>query len=189
TVAAMMSTSPSLTQSTSDTEASARADDSMGVMLASPQANGLNTGAAPAGFVNPGATPGIPVPFGNPMWATALSRQLQGFTRELSDGSHQMELRLDPPQLGPLRVSVNLFDSQAQLVFASQHAAVRNAVESALPQLQQALAEAGISLGETFVGEHGQGQSEQSNQAESRSRAERLAARDGAATSNADGSS
>ena len=35
----------------------------------------------------------------------------------------------------------------------SAHASVRQAIETALPQLQQALAQAGISLGQTSVGE------------------------------------
>ena len=63
------------------------------------------------------------------------------------------ELRLDPPDLGPLRVSLNLSGDQATAVFVSAHPAVRAAVEAALPQLQQALADAGIQLGNTSVGD------------------------------------
>ena len=63
------------------------------------------------------------------------------------------ELRLDPPDLGPLRVSLNLADGVASASFVSAHASVRQAIETALPQLQQALAQAGISLGQTSVGE------------------------------------
>ena len=41
----------------------------------------------------------------------------------------------------------------ASASFVSAHASVRQAIETALPQLQQALAQAGISLGQTSVGE------------------------------------
>jgi flagellar hook-length control protein FliK len=68
-------------------------------------------------------------------------------------GMQTAELRLDPPDLGPLRVSLNLSDGVASASFVSAHASVRQAIETAIPQLQQALAQAGISLGQTSVGE------------------------------------
>jgi len=68
-------------------------------------------------------------------------------------GMQTAELRLDPPDLGPLRVSLNLADGVASASFVSAHASVRQAIETAIPQLQQALAQAGISLGQTSVGE------------------------------------
>src|SRR3546814_225550 len=68
------------------------------------------------------------------------------------------DLRLDPPELGPLRISINLSDNVAHAVFVSPHAAVRQTVENALPQLQQLLAQAGISLGQTSVSDQGQSQ-------------------------------
>src|SRR3546814_884422 len=71
---------------------------------------------------------------------------------------HTAELRLDPPELGPLRISINLSDNVAHAVFVSPHAAVRQTVENALPQLQQLLAQAGISLGQTSVSDQGQSQ-------------------------------
>ncbi|HSP58479.1 MAG TPA: flagellar hook-length control protein FliK, partial [Halomonas sp.] len=44
----------------------------------------------------------------------------------------------------------------AQLQFLSANAQVRGAVEQAIPQLREALAEQGISLGDTSVGEQRQ---------------------------------
>lgn len=61
------------------------------------------------------------------------------------------ELHLNPPNLGPLDVVISVSDDQATALFTSQHAAVRNAVEQALPILRQMLADNGITLGNAMV--------------------------------------
>ena len=60
-------------------------------------------------------------------------------------------LRLNPPNLGPLEVVISVSDDQATALFTSQHAAVRNAVEQALPRLREMLADSGITLGNATV--------------------------------------
>ncbi|MFJ0715728.1 flagellar hook-length control protein FliK, partial [Bordetella bronchiseptica] len=92
-------------------------------------------------------------PVGSSQWGQELGRQLVTISHDARQGHHTAELRLDPPDLGPLRVSINLHEGVASAAFVSVHAAVRQAVEAALPQLQQALAQAGISLGQTSVGD------------------------------------
>lgn len=94
-------------------------------------------------------------PVGSAQWGRDLGRQLVLLGGDAQRGHHTAELRLDPPDLGPLRVTLSLSDGVASASFVSSHAAVRQALESALPQLQQALAEAGISLGQANVGEQG----------------------------------
>jgi flagellar hook-length control protein FliK len=62
---------------------------------------------------------------------------------------------------------LNVVNDQAQAQFVSPHAAVRAAVEAALPQLRTALADNGIQLGQTsvgadsFAGQAGNGQQQQ----------------------------
>ncbi|MGB3434455.1 flagellar hook-length control protein FliK, partial [Achromobacter sp.] len=105
------------------------------------------------------ATPVVPVvlqvatPVGGTHWGTELGQQVVMMSHSARQGMQTAELRLDPPDLGPLRVSLNLSDGVASASFVSAHASVRQAIETALPQLQQALAQAGISLGQTSVGE------------------------------------
>lgn len=107
----------------------------------------------------PAATPlQVSTPVGATQWGQELSRQMVTFSQNLNKGTHTAELRLDPPDLGPLRVTLSFNDGVASASFVSAHAAVRQAVESALPQLQQALSQAGISLGQTNVGEQSQQQ-------------------------------
>ncbi|MFY0476490.1 flagellar hook-length control protein FliK [Achromobacter marplatensis] len=105
------------------------------------------------------AAPVVPVvmqvatPVGGTHWGTELGQQVVMMSANARQGMQTAELRLDPPDLGPLRVSLNLADGVATASFVSAHASVRQAIETAIPQLQQALAQAGISLGQTSVGE------------------------------------
>lgn len=115
--------------------------------------------AAPAVNQAAVAAPAVPVvmqiatPVGGTHWGTELGQQVVMMSANARQGMQTAELRLDPPDLGPLRVSLNLSDGVASASFVSAHASVRQAIETAIPQLQQALAQAGISLGQTSVGE------------------------------------
>ena len=62
------------------------------------------------------------------------------------------QISIHPPQLGPIQVTLNLNGDQASLAFSSPHAEVRQAIESAMPQLQSMLSSAGINLGQANVG-------------------------------------
>lgn len=105
------------------------------------------------------SAPIVATPLSNPAWATDFSRQFISITqgRDMS-APHTIELRLDPPSLGPVRITMHISDSIAQAAFVSPHAVVRQAIENALPQLQQQLAEAGLSLGQTSVNDQPGGQ-------------------------------
>ncbi len=78
------------------------------------------------------------------------------------------QLTLNPPQMGPIEVSISVDKGHASANFVSANAEVRQAIESALPSLREMLASTGIELGQTNVGaesfrqsggnENGQGQ-------------------------------
>lgn len=92
----------------------------------------------------------LAAPLASPAWQQQLGQQLGNITQR---GRHQVELHLNPAELGPLSVSLKVDDQGAQAHFLSAHASVRSAVEQAIPQLREALAEQGIALGEASVGE------------------------------------
>lgn len=117
----------------------------------------IGLAATPTSFA-PGsmATPLVSTPLGHPQWGNDFSQQVAGISQTLKNGLQTIEMRLDPPDLGPIRISLSMNDGVAQAMFISPHANVRNAVENALPQLQQQLAQAGISLGQTSVSDQGQ---------------------------------
>lgn len=61
------------------------------------------------------------------------------------------ELHVSPPDLGPVKIVLALDDDKASAQFVSPHALVRAALEQALPQLQQVLAQNGITLSNATV--------------------------------------
>ena len=61
------------------------------------------------------------------------------------------ELRLNPPNLGPLEVRLTVSADGADAFFFSAQSEVRQAVELALPRLREILAENGIALGQASV--------------------------------------
>jgi flagellar hook-length control protein FliK len=117
------------------------------------------TSAAPlptAGASAPALAPEV----GNSEWGKALGQQVV----QMGTAGHQVaELQLNPPGLGPLKITLSMNDHQLQAMFSSAHASVRAAVEAALPQLRATLAESGLSLGNTSVGAETQQQSAFSN--------------------------
>ncbi|MGT2433298.1 flagellar hook-length control protein FliK [Cupriavidus basilensis] len=123
--------------------------------------------APTAGGLSPATSLPIAPPVGDGQWPQALGQQM---VRLSTQGNHTAELQLNPPDLGPLKVVLNVVNDQAQAQFVSPHAAVRAAVEAALPQLRTALADNGIQLGQTsvgadsFAGQAGNGQQQQQRQ-------------------------
>lgn len=122
-----------------------------GVMGTTGAATG-QTGAA--GAASPAAQFTLQAPVASAPWQQQLGQQMVGLAQR---GDQHMELHLNPRELGPLSVSLKLDDQGAQAQFFSSHSTVRGAVEQAIPQLREALAEQGIALGEAMVGEHRQG--------------------------------
>ncbi|TEA80252.1 flagellar hook-length control protein FliK [Allopusillimonas ginsengisoli] len=93
----------------------------------------------------------INTPISDTHWPSAFSKHFLNIVRSTEHGQQTVELRLDPPELGPLHVSLSVIDNTAQAAFFCTQASVRHAVENALPQLHQLLAQAGISLGQASV--------------------------------------
>jgi len=113
-------------------------------------------GAAQAAPAQPPATAAatsLQAPVASPAWGQELGHQLVALAQR---GEDRVELHLNPRELGPLSVSLTVDDQGARAQFFSAHAPVRGAVEQALPQLREALAQQGIALGETSVGEQQQ---------------------------------
>ncbi|WP_083000313.1 flagellar hook-length control protein FliK [Halomonas sp. GT] len=100
---------------------------------------------------NSPATAALNTPLNSPAWPSQLGQQLIQFAQR--GGEHQVKMQLHPAELGPLSITLKVTEQGTQAHFLSSHAPVRQAIEQAIPQLREALAEQGISLGETSVGE------------------------------------
>jgi flagellar hook-length control protein FliK len=117
-----------------------------------------------ASGLSQGATQGsVATPVSSPAWPQQLGQQLVQFAQR--GGEQHVQLQLHPAELGPLSISLKVSEQGTQAHFLSAHAQVRQVIEQAIPQLREALAEQGISLAETSVGEQRQqnGDSELAN--------------------------
>ncbi len=72
-------------------------------------------------------------------------------------------LELNPPDLGPVQVVLNVSNDMASVTFSSQQLEVRQALENSLPRLREMMSESGIALGNASVnaGNEGNGQQNQ----------------------------
>ncbi|WP_207953648.1 flagellar hook-length control protein FliK [Vreelandella lionensis] len=106
--------------------------------------------AAATGASLPSST-GTPV--SHPSCPSQLGQQLVQLVQR--GGEQHVQMKLHPAELGPLSISLKMTEHGAQAQFLSAHAQVRQVIEQAIPQLREALAEQGISLSDTSVGEQG----------------------------------
>ncbi|KAB2843817.1 MAG: hypothetical protein F9K47_05695 [Burkholderiales bacterium] len=100
--------------------------------------------AAPA----PAANVTVQAPFGSPAWREDFGEQIVFVSRQEVGNA---QLKLNPPQLGPIEVSISVQKDVAEASFVVTSAPVKEAVEAAIPRLREMFAEAGLSLGQTFV--------------------------------------
>ncbi len=118
-----------------------------------PSAGGLHVPAAAPGPSQPAdvrlASTQVPVPFGRPEWTNAMNERV---TWLVGQRMQSADIQLNPPQLGPVEVRITIQNDQANLFFTSQSSAVREAIQAALPRLNEMLAQGGLSLGQTSVG-------------------------------------
>ncbi|MCX4193876.1 flagellar hook-length control protein FliK [Methylophaga sp. OBS1] len=98
----------------------------------------------------------------NPAWAQVMSSRVVYMAKE---GVQQAELRMNPANLGPVEVRLNVQNDQASVTFLAQQGTTREALEQALPRLRESFAESGLQLAHAEVGEHQHQQQEQSEQA------------------------
>ena len=93
----------------------------------------------------------LPGVVGDEHWGEGLSQRVVWM---VGQDVHAAKFQVEPPQLGPVEVKVTISNDQATVSFAAPHSATREAIQTALPRLQEMLFESGVSLGNVFVGSH-----------------------------------
>jgi flagellar hook-length control protein FliK len=86
---------------------------------------------------------------GSPAWDQALGTKV---TWMVAGGQQNATLNLNPPDLGPMQVVINVTNAHANASFTAHQPEVRAALENAIPKLREMLGQAGIQLGECSVG-------------------------------------
>ena len=135
---------PQLVERSTDAPLNPR--DTAGPLL--PQLASAHVLPAAQPTVTAATQPQIHTPFGAAGWGAELGQKVVWM---INDKQQVAELRVNPPDLGPLDIKLTIDDHQTTAVFTSPHSAVREAVEAALPRLREVLAESGIMLGNASV--------------------------------------
>ena len=108
-------------------------------------------GPAPAGTPAAPLVTTLDIPFRQSGWEAALGERLVWMTSQQLQAA---EIRLNPPHLGPMEVRIQFGSDQAQIHVASQHAVVREAIETSIPRLREIFDNAGVQLGDVNVSQH-----------------------------------
>ena len=118
--------------------------------LHSEAAASLVPGATPAGALataSPTAAAAaqaqLPARPGSAEFGTQLSAQITTFVRA---GVQHARLQLNPADLGPVSVHIQLSGQTALVHLSAEHAQTRQALEQAMPQLASSLRDAGLTL-------------------------------------------
>jgi hypothetical protein len=92
----------------------------------------------------------VPVRIGEAGWQEAFVDRVVWFAGERQSVA---EIRVYPPQLGPVEVRLSFSQGETSALIVAPHAAARDAIDTALPRLREMFAEAGIHLGQVQVGD------------------------------------
>jgi flagellar hook-length control protein FliK len=92
----------------------------------------------------------VDVLLGQPDWDKAVGERIQWM---LGKHLQEAELKLNPPQLGPLEVRISLQHDQANVSFLATQAQTREALEAAMPRLREMFADANLNLVDVNVGQ------------------------------------
>lgn len=91
----------------------------------------------------------VSVPLHDRNWGPSFSEKIVWVAK---NDMQSAQININPPQLGPVQISLQINGDQASAVFASPHAEVRQAIQDSLPQLKEMLSANGINLGQADVG-------------------------------------
>ncbi len=85
----------------------------------------------------------IHIPMGAKGWDQAMGERMLWMVGRQMQGA---EVRITPPQLGPIDIRISIQNDQAKVTFAAQHGVVREALEASIPRLREMLSENNLQL-------------------------------------------
>ncbi|MBP7900519.1 MAG: flagellar hook-length control protein FliK [Gammaproteobacteria bacterium] len=106
-----------------------------------------------AGSLTPSATQNSilasPLNMRQPQWTQDVSQRVQVMVNQ---SMNELEVRLDPLDLGPMKIKLALDEQQkAHVTLSAAHGLTRDMLENALPRLKELLAQEGIELASATV--------------------------------------
>jgi len=93
--------------------------------------------------------------FAHPEWNKEIAERVVWMHKQAVPSA---ELRLNPGHLGPITIKIDVTQDQATVAFTAQHAAVKEAIDAALPKLREMFSAQQLNLGEVSVSQEDAGQ-------------------------------
>ena len=93
--------------------------------------------------------------FAHPEWNKEIAERVVWMHKQEIPSA---ELRLNPRHLGPISIRVDVTQDQVTVAFTAQHAAVKEAIEVALPKLREMFSAQQLNLAEVNVSQDDTGQ-------------------------------
>jgi flagellar hook-length control protein FliK len=85
---------------------------------------------------------------GTPGWDQQVGQKIVWM---VAGKEQSASLTLNPPDMGPMQVVLNVTNDQATVTFSASQPEVRQALENAMPKLREMMSESGIALGNATV--------------------------------------
>jgi flagellar hook-length control protein FliK len=85
---------------------------------------------------------------GTPGWDNQVGQKIVWM---VAGKEQSASLTLNPPDMGPMQVVLNVTNDQATVTFTAAQPEVRQALENAMPRLREMMSESGIALGNATV--------------------------------------
>jgi len=102
----------------------------------------------------------VPVKVTDAGWQEAIAQRV---TMLINQRNSMARIHINPPELGPVEVRLNVNHDQASVQFLSHSSLVRDVLEQSIPRLRDMLESAGIELADSHVGEQNHPDSESGN--------------------------
>lgn len=93
--------------------------------------------------------------FAHPEWNKEMGERVIWMHKQAIPSA---ELRLNPGHLGPITIKIDMTQDQATVAFTAQHAAVKEAIDAALPRLREMFSAQQLNLAEVSVSQEEAGQ-------------------------------
>lgn len=87
-------------------------------------------------------------PVGTAAWRQELANRINMM---FTQGEQAVTLRLSPENLGPIEIRVAIREGDTSLWFGAAHPETRQALEQTLPKLREQFAQAGLTLGQSWI--------------------------------------
>lgn len=92
----------------------------------------------------------VPVKVGDNGWQEGIAQRVMML---ISQRNSMARIHVNPAELGPVEVRLNLNHDQASVQFLSHSSQVRDALEQSIPRLRDMLEAAGLELADSHVGD------------------------------------